>query len=97
MDDDPDDRDVALQQPAGEGVGDVVERPRRVEDPRARRGADRVGAAETTRDTVAVETPASLATSVMDATSDQNGNVGGSSRTVTHCHSVNVSRLASPP
>ena len=27
----------------------------------------------------------------------QNGNDGGSSRTVTHCHSVNVSKLASPP
>ena len=56
------------------------------------------GAAETTREAVAVETPASRATSVIDAIGGhQNGNVGGSSRTVTHCHSVKLSRFASPP
>ena len=50
VDDDPDDRDVALEQPAGEGVGDVVELAGRIEHAGARRRADRVGDAETTRD-----------------------------------------------
>ncbi len=42
VDDHPDDRDGALEQPAGEGVRDVVEGPGRLEDAGARRGADRV-------------------------------------------------------
>ena len=42
VDDDPDDRDAALEQPAGERVRDVVERPGRLEHPRPRRRADRV-------------------------------------------------------
>ena len=42
VDDDRDDRDPALEQPAGEGVRDVVERPGRLEHALAGRGADRV-------------------------------------------------------
>ena len=42
VDDDPDHRDAALEQPAGEGVGHVVERPGGLEHALPRRRADRV-------------------------------------------------------
>ena len=41
VDDDADDRHVALVQPAGQRIRDVVERPRRLQHPRARAVADR--------------------------------------------------------
>ena len=90
-----DHRDVALEQPARERVGDVVERPGRVEHPLPRGRADRVirrgDDARRCRGRHARE-PGDLGDR-----RHQNGNVGGSSRTVTHCHSVKLSRFASPP
>ena len=99
VDDDADDRHVALVQPAGEGVRDVVERPGRLQHPRARGRADRVRRGrDDPRD--GGRGDAGQPGDVGDGCHvdrAQNGKVGGSSRTVTHCHSVNVSRLASPP
>ncbi len=98
VDDHPDDRHVALVEATGQRVGDVVERTGRIQHPLARGRADRVRRGrDDARD--GRRRDAGQAGHVQDRchVGAQNGNVGGSSRTVTHCHSVSRSRLASPP
>ena len=99
VDDDADDRHVALVQPAGQRVRDVVERPSRLQHPRARARADGVRRGrDDPRDRGRGDPgqPGDVGDGC-HVDRAQNGNVGGSSRTVTHCHSVKLSRLASPP
>ena len=100
VDDDADDRDVALEQPAGERVRDVVEL-RAASRTRSRvAGADRRSRRRGHDARHGRRRDAGQPGDVRDgchvsAASERER--GGSSRTVTHCHSVNVSRLASPP
>ena len=92
VDDDADDRHVALVQPAGQRVRDVVERPGRLQHPRARAVADGVRRGrDHPRDRGRGDPgqPGDVGDGC-HVDRAQNGNVGGSSRTVTHCHSVNV-------
>ena len=93
--DDRNHRDLALEQPARERVRDVVERPRRVQHPRPGGRADRV--IRRGDDPRRRRGRHARESGDLGDRCHQNGNVGGWSRTVTHCHSVKLSRFASPP
>ena len=95
VDDDRDHRDPALEESAGERIRDIVERPGRLEDALAGRRADRVVRGRDDARGGRGRDPGELRD--LGDGRHQNGKLGGSSRIVTHCHSVNVSRLASPP
>ena len=86
---------AALADAQQAAAAEKAELTSRIQDTRARRGADRVvGRRDDPRRRRGRDAgqPGDLADR-----GHQKGKVGGSSRTVTHCHSVKLSRFASPP